>query len=58
MADVETRHWRSLAHRALDPLWQGGRESRSAVYRGRPASWACPSPKPTSACWILRAAES
>ena len=33
LADAETRHWRSLAHRALDPLWQAGRESRSAVYR-------------------------
>lgn len=33
LADADTRHWRSLAHRALDPLWQRGERSRSAVYR-------------------------
>ena len=33
LADAPTRHWRHLAHRALDPLWQGGGQSRSAVYR-------------------------
>lgn len=33
LADAETRHWRARAHAALDPLWQGGGESRSAVYR-------------------------
>lgn len=32
LADADTRHWRSLAHRALDPLWQGGGRSRSVVY--------------------------
>src|SRR5690606_33019143 len=32
LADADTRHWRSLAHRGLDPLWQGGGRSRSAVY--------------------------
>ncbi|GHD72610.1 hypothetical protein GCM10007164_20450 [Luteimonas padinae] len=33
LADADTRHWRHLAHRALDPLWQRGQESRSSVYR-------------------------
>lgn len=33
LADAPTRHWRHLAHQALDPLWQGGEQSRSAVYR-------------------------
>ena len=33
LADAETRHWRSLAHRAVDPFWQGVQMSRSAVYR-------------------------
>lgn len=33
LADAHTRHWRSLAHRALDPLWQCGGQSRSSVYR-------------------------
>jgi hypothetical protein len=33
LANAETRHWRHLAHKALDPLWQGGQRSRSSVYR-------------------------
>lgn len=33
LADTDTRHWRHLAHQSLDPLWRGGKRSRSAVYR-------------------------
>lgn len=45
LANAETRHWRHLAHRALDPLWQGGRESRSSVYRWLAGELGVPEPQ-------------
>lgn len=45
LADADTRHWRHLAHRALDPLWQGGQESRSSVYRWLAGELGVPEPQ-------------
>lgn len=45
LADADTRHWRHLAHQALDPLWQGGQESRSSVYRWLAGKLGVPEPQ-------------
>lgn len=33
LADARTREWRGKAHAAIDPFWEAGGMSRSAVYR-------------------------
>ncbi len=32
-ANAETREWRNRTHRAIDPLWQTGKWSRSGMYK-------------------------